>query len=131
MLGDETTAEALEVVCGPIVELIKRTFKAGNAASALADLQKALDQLIISQFLSPSFLRCFLLYSFVVPTVVEALRSRVQEPQKAVRILNRLLGRHQHSLYRFLHSVHCGETIIDEFIQWGWSVFSFAFLSLF
>ncbi|KAM0748676.1 hypothetical protein T439DRAFT_69984 [Meredithblackwellia eburnea MCA 4105] len=100
MLGDDGTAAALEVLCGPLVELLKRVYRVGNAANALSDFQKAMDQLII---------------------IVEALRSRVQEPQKGVRIIARLLARHQQPLYDFIHSVHKGETIIEEFLQWGWT----------
>ena len=54
--------------------------------------------------------------------VVEALRSRVQEPQKGVRIIARLLARHQQCLYSFLRDVHNGETIVEEFLQWCWYV---------
>lgn len=53
MLGDEETAAALEVVAGPFIDLIKRVYRVGNGASALGDLQKALDQLIISDLSLP------------------------------------------------------------------------------
>ncbi|KAL8293572.1 hypothetical protein RQP46_000273 [Phenoliferia psychrophenolica] len=99
MLADESTAAALEVVAGPFVALLQRTYRFG-AGAALTDLQKAIDQLII---------------------IVEALRSRVQDPQKAVRILGRLLARHQQSLYTFIHAIHCGDSIVEEFLQWGWT----------
>lgn len=56
--------------------------------------------------------------------VVEALRSRVQDPQKSIRAIARLLERHQQNLYTFLHRVHRKETIIEEFLQWAWCVAS-------
>jgi hypothetical protein len=53
-------------------------------------------------------------------TVVEALRSRIQDPQKSIRVLARLLSRHDQSLYTFVRSVHRKETIVEEFLQWLW-----------
>ncbi|GAA6001489.1 hypothetical protein JCM10207_006692 [Rhodosporidiobolus poonsookiae] len=100
MLAQEDFAAAVEIVTKPFVQLIKRTYKVGNGAQALSDLQRFLDQLII---------------------IVEALRSRVQDPQKSIRILARLLARHQQAAYTFLRSIHRGETIVEEFLQWGWT----------
>lgn len=57
--------------------------------------------------------------------VVEALRSRVQDPQKSIRVLARLLSRHDQSVYTFVRSVHRKETIVEEFLQWLWYVSSF------
>ena len=99
-LADDETAEALDVVCAPIMEFIRRTYKVGNLSAAIADLQRFFDQLII---------------------IVDALRTRIQEPQKAVRILARLLARHTQSVYSFLHHVHREETLIEEFLQWIWT----------
>jgi hypothetical protein len=50
MLGEDKVAEALELVCGPIVTLIKRVYRAGNAAALLGEIQKIMDQLIISLY---------------------------------------------------------------------------------
>ncbi|SCZ97987.1 BZ3500_MvSof-1268-A1-R1_Chr3-3g06502 [Microbotryum saponariae] len=62
MLGEDAIASALEVLAGPIVELIKRIYKVGNLSQAVGSFQRFLDQLII---------------------IIEALRSRIQEPQSA------------------------------------------------
>ena len=99
-LADDETAEALDVVFAPVMEFIRRTYKVGHLASALGDLQRVLDQLII---------------------IVDALRTRIQEPQKAVRILARLLARHTQPVYSFLHHVHREETLVEEFLQWIWT----------
>lgn len=104
MLADESTADALEVVIAPMVEFIKRTYKAGNGSQTITDLEKFMDQLII---------------------IVEALRSRVQEPQKGVRILARLLARHEEWIYRFVRDVHLKETIVEEWLQWLWTLSAF------
>ncbi|GAA98308.1 uncharacterized protein L969DRAFT_46989 [Mixia osmundae IAM 14324] len=101
LMTEDSTAEALEVIIQPIFELIKRTYKTGNMSNALGDLQRFLDQLII---------------------IVDALRSRIQDPQKAVRILARLLSRHQQALYTFLHFIHRDDTVIEEFFQWFWTI---------
>ncbi|GAA5854395.1 hypothetical protein JCM8547_001807 [Rhodosporidiobolus lusitaniae] len=100
LLADENFASAIEVVAQPFVQLLKRTYKVGNGPQALSDLQKFLDQLII---------------------IVEALRSRVQDPQKSIRILARLLSRHQQTAYAFVRSCHRGETIVEEMLQWAWT----------
>ncbi|BGP16492.1 hypothetical protein JCM10213_001171 [Rhodosporidiobolus nylandii] len=100
MLAQEDFAAAIEVVAQPFVALIRRTYKAGNGAQALSDLQRFLDQLII---------------------IIEALRSRVQDPQKSIRIISRLLARHQQAVYTFIRSVHLQETLVEEFLQWAWT----------
>ncbi|GAA5828807.1 hypothetical protein JCM11251_005881 [Rhodosporidiobolus azoricus] len=100
MLSEEKFADAIEVVAEPLVQLLRRTYKVGNAAQFLSDLQKFLDQLVI---------------------IVEALRSRVQEPQKGVRIIARLLARHQQRVYAFVRSVHRKETLVEEILQWAWT----------
>ncbi|BGP32365.1 hypothetical protein JCM10296v2_004146 [Rhodotorula toruloides] len=100
MLAKEDFAAAVEVVLQPLVQLLRRTYRVGNGAQAVADLQKFVEQLIL---------------------VVEALRSRVQDPQKSIRAIARLLERHQQNLYTFLHRVHRKETIIEEFLQWAWT----------
>ncbi|SCV71000.1 BQ2448_3762 [Microbotryum intermedium] len=100
MLGEDAIASALEVLAGPFVELIKRIYKVGNLSQAVGSFQRFLDQLII---------------------IIEALRSRIQEPQKSVRILARLLGRHQQAFYEFIRSIHRRETIIEELLQWFWT----------
>lgn len=99
-LADDDTAEALNVVFAPVMEFIRRTYKVGNLAAAIGDLQRFIDQLII---------------------IVDALRTRIQEPQKAVRILARLLARHTQPVYSFLHHVHREETLVEEFLQWIWT----------
>ncbi|KDE07818.1 hypothetical protein MVLG_01913 [Microbotryum lychnidis-dioicae p1A1 Lamole] len=100
MLGEDAIASALEVLAGPFIELIKRIYKVGNLSQAVGSFQRFLDQLII---------------------IIEALRSRIQEPQKSVRIFARLLGRHQQAFYDFIRSIHRGETIIEELLQWFWT----------
>ncbi|GAA5919480.1 hypothetical protein JCM6882_001062, partial [Rhodosporidiobolus microsporus] len=100
MLAGEKFADAIEVVANPLVQLLKRTYKVGNGAQFLSDLQKFVDQLII---------------------IVEALRSRVQDPQKGIRIIARLLARHQQQVYAFVRSVHRKETLIEEILQWAWT----------
>ncbi|GAA6051050.1 hypothetical protein JCM3770_005473 [Rhodotorula araucariae] len=100
LLAEEDFASAVEVVAQPFVSLLKRTYKVGHGAQALSDVQRFLDQLVI---------------------IVEALRSRIQEPQKSVRVIARLLQRHQQNLYSFVRSVHRGETIVEEFLQWAWT----------
>lgn len=57
LIAEDSTAEALEVLIAPFFEFLKRTYKIGNAAQAVVDLQKFMDQLII---------------------IVDALRSRIQ-----------------------------------------------------
>lgn len=49
LLGQDDIARALEVLAGPFVELLKRTYKVGNSAGALTSLQRFIDQLIISE----------------------------------------------------------------------------------
>ncbi|GAA6028229.1 hypothetical protein JCM8097_006928 [Rhodosporidiobolus ruineniae] len=100
MLAEEGFAAAIEVVADPFVQLLRRTYKVGNGAQLLSDFQKFLDQLII---------------------IVEALRSRVQDPQKSIRILARLLARRQQSAYTFVRSVHRNETLVEEGLQWAWT----------
>lgn len=120
LLGEDHIARSLEVLAGPFVELLKRTYKVGNGSAALTNLQRFMDQLIISQSLG-TFMRTGLRADNKSSSaVLEALRSRIQDPQKSVRIIARLLERHQHGLYDFLRSVHKGESIIEEFLQWFW-----------
>lgn len=54
MLATEEFAAAIEVVAKPFVAALKRTYKVGGA-QALSDLQKFLDQLIISASFSSFF----------------------------------------------------------------------------
>lgn len=49
LLGEESTAKALEVVVAPFVDFLKRVYKIGDAAKGLSDFQRAVDQLIISE----------------------------------------------------------------------------------
>ncbi|GAA5959730.1 hypothetical protein JCM3765_000079 [Sporobolomyces pararoseus] len=100
MLANEDFAAAIEIVAEPFIALLKRTYRIGNAAQLLSDVQTFLNQLII---------------------IVEALRSRIQDPQKSIRVLARLLSRHDQSLYTFIRSVHRKETIVEEFLQWLWT----------
>ncbi|GAA5938828.1 uncharacterized protein JCM15063_004881 [Sporobolomyces koalae] len=100
MLANEEFAAAIEVVAQPFIALLKRTYRIGNAAQLLSELQTFMNQLII---------------------IVEALRSRIQEPQKSIRVLARLLSRHDQSLYTFVRAVHRKETIVEEFLQWLWT----------
>lgn len=51
LLGEDDIARALEVLAGPFVEMLKRTYKVGNSAAALTSLQRFIDQLIISECL--------------------------------------------------------------------------------
>ena len=37
-----------------------------------------------------------------------------------MRVIARLLQRHQQNLYSFVRSVHRNETIVEEFLQWAW-----------
>lgn len=46
MLAQEDFAAAMEVVLEPVVQLLKRTYRVGNGAQAVADLQKFVEQLI-------------------------------------------------------------------------------------
>jgi hypothetical protein len=92
--------KALETVTKPAIELIKRIYLIGNAAQAVADFQANMEELL---------------------TILEALRARVQDPQKGVRMLARFLSRHQQGVYDFVRRVHNGETIIDELFQWAWT----------
>ncbi|GAA6016304.1 hypothetical protein JCM11491_006809 [Sporobolomyces phaffii] len=100
MLANEDFAAAIETVAKPFIALLKRTYRIGNAAQLLSDVQTFLNQLVI---------------------IVEALRSRIQDPQKSIRVLARLLSRHDQSLYTFVRSVHRKETIVEEFLQWLWT----------
>ncbi|GAA5893441.1 hypothetical protein JCM8208_000800 [Rhodotorula glutinis] len=100
LLAQEDFASAVEITTHPFISFLKRTYKVGHGAQALTDFQSFLDQLII---------------------IVEALRSRIQDPQKSVRVIARLLQRHQQNLYSFVRSVHRSETIIEEFLQWAWT----------
>lgn len=47
MLAKEDFAAAVEVVLQPIVQLLRRTYRVGNGAQAVADLQKFVEQLIL------------------------------------------------------------------------------------
>ncbi|KAI7944396.1 hypothetical protein MJO28_010091 [Puccinia striiformis f. sp. tritici] len=97
MLSEESVAEAMEVLISPLLEFLKRTYNIGNAVQALDDAQSFIEQLI---------------------TVVNALRSRIQDPQKSIRVLARLLTRHQNNLYGWLHQIHVHDSIIEDFFQW-------------
>jgi len=57
MLANEEFAAAIEIVAEPFIALLKRTYRIGNAAQLLSDVQTFLNQLIISEF----FLSLFLL----------------------------------------------------------------------
>lgn len=37
-----------------------------------------------------------------------------------MRIIARLLERHESALYDFIRNVHRGESLIEEFLQWFW-----------
>jgi hypothetical protein len=49
----------------------------------------------------------------------------MQDPQKAVRVIARLLARHQVPLYAFLHQLHREDSTIEEFFQWLWTATTF------
>jgi len=97
MLSENSVAEAVEVLINPLLEFLKRTYHIGNAARALDHTQDFIEQLI---------------------TVVNALRSRIQDPQKSIRVLGRLISRHQNNFYGWLHEIHAHDSIIEEFFQW-------------
>ncbi|KAA1099334.1 hypothetical protein PGT21_003790 [Puccinia graminis f. sp. tritici] len=97
MLSEDSVAEAMEVLVAPLMELLKRTYTIGNAVQALDDAQNFIEQLI---------------------TVVNALRSRIQDPQKSIRVLARLLTRHQNNFYGWLHQIHTHDSIVEEFFEW-------------
>jgi len=99
LLGEDDVASALECLASPFVEGLKRVYK-HHGSAFVQDLQKFADQLII---------------------IVEALRARIQDPQKSVRILNKLLARHQGALYSFVRGVHRRDTLVEEFLQWAWT----------
>lgn len=98
------TLEAFEVLVTPFLEFLKRTYKIGNGPQAVDDSQKFIEQLI---------------------TIVTALRHRIQDPQKSVRIIARLLDRHQQTLYAWIRSIHTQDSIIEEIFQWAWTAMMF------
>ncbi|KAH9458753.1 hypothetical protein Pst134EA_018910 [Puccinia striiformis f. sp. tritici] len=42
----------------------------------------------------------------------------MEHPQKSIRVLARLLTRHQNNLYGWLHQIHVHDSIIEDFFQW-------------
>jgi len=56
MLANEDFAAAIEVVAAPFIALLKRTYRVGNAAQLLSEMQTFMNQLIISTF--DSHLHC-------------------------------------------------------------------------
>jgi len=48
MLANEDFAAAIEVVAAPFIALLKRTYRVGNAAQLLSEMQTFMNQLIIS-----------------------------------------------------------------------------------
>ena len=51
MLANEDFAAAIEIVAEPFIALLKRTYRIGNAAQLLSDVQTFVNQLIISECL--------------------------------------------------------------------------------
>lgn len=97
MLSEESTTEAIKILVTPILEFIKRTYQVGNTVKALDDLQSFVEHLI---------------------TAIHALRSRVQDPQKSIRVLSRLIAGHQHKFYEWLHMFHIQDPLIEECLEW-------------
>ncbi|KAG0145583.1 hypothetical protein CROQUDRAFT_78698 [Cronartium quercuum f. sp. fusiforme G11] len=104
MLSEDSILEALELLAAPFLEFLKRTYKIANASQAVDDAHKFVEQLI---------------------TILSALRSRIQDPQKSVRIIARLLNRHQQALYTWIRAIHTQDPIIEEFFQWAWTAMMF------
>ncbi|KAH9811370.1 hypothetical protein DFH28DRAFT_1131315 [Melampsora americana] len=104
MFSEGTTLEALEILVTPFLEFLKRTYKIGNGPQAVDDAQKFIEQLI---------------------TILNALRNRIQDPQKSVRIIARLLDRHQQTFYAWIRSIHTHDSIIEEIFQWAWTAMMF------
>lgn len=88
LLADPKMKRAFEELQAPLIQLVRR-INSIPGERALADLTRALDQFVI---------------------VIEALRARVQEPQKSIRMIMTVLLNHEQSLYAFLHRVHCGDS---------------------
>ncbi|MBW0481062.1 hypothetical protein O181_020777 [Austropuccinia psidii MF-1] len=97
IFSEASSVEAIEIVINPFLEFLKRTYQIGDAAKTIEDAQNFFEQLI---------------------KIVNALRSRIQDPQKSVRVLCRLLAKHQNNLYTWLHLIHRKDSIIEEFLQW-------------
>jgi hypothetical protein len=100
MLSEEQVTDALEVVISPFMELIKKAQKAGVASAVLNDFEHFMNQLIV---------------------IIDALRARIQDPQKAVRIISRLLAKYQSTWYSHIHQIHNQDTVVEEFFQWCWT----------
>lgn len=98
MLEDETIREALKVLIEPLGEILKRVYKVGNGSQVIEDIEKFLGQLI---------------------TIIDALRSRIQDPQKSIRILSKLLAKHQQGFYNFFYRIHRQDSTIEEFFEWA------------
>lgn len=56
MLANEDFAVAIEVVAEPFIALLKRTYRIGNAAQLLSDVQTFFNQLVISSCFVTTFL---------------------------------------------------------------------------
>lgn len=54
MLANEEFAAAIETVAEPLIALLKRTYRIGNAAQLLSDVQTFMNQLVISELTSLS-----------------------------------------------------------------------------
>ncbi|KAI8459415.1 hypothetical protein BY996DRAFT_3865544 [Phakopsora pachyrhizi] len=101
MLREDSTIGSLEIVVAPFAEFLKRTYKITNCVETIEDLRIFFQQLIV---------------------IVHALRSRIQDPQKSIRVLSRLLEKHQSSVYQWFHSVHIRDPTMAEVFQWLKSV---------
>ena len=97
LLSEESFAASLELTCSPLVELLFRAQKQGNLTTLLSSAEDFLGQLIV---------------------VIEALRVRMGEPQKGVRIIAKLFARFQPALYTFLHKFHKSDSLIEELLHW-------------
>ncbi|EGF99633.1 uncharacterized protein MELLADRAFT_94195 [Melampsora larici-populina 98AG31] len=104
IFSESSTLEAFEILVTPFLEFLKRTYKIGNGPQAVDDSQKFIEQLI---------------------TILTALRNRIQDPQKSVRIIARLLDRHQQTLYAWIRSIHTHDSIFEEIFQWAWTAMMF------
>jgi hypothetical protein len=89
LLAEGSTIQAWSSLAGPFIELLQRFAKGGNLPPALSNLETFLDQLIVQ---------------------IETVRSRVQDEQKSVRSIDKVLSSHQKSLYQFLNRVHRRDT---------------------
>lgn len=138
MLSEARTLEALEVLVTPFMEFLKRTYKIGDSSQVLDDAQKFVEQLITilnalrsriqgscCTFLTVSRPPAALFWISCCSAHLNISCGLSLDPQKSVRIIGRLLSKHQQSLYAWLHSIHTHDSIIEEFFQWAWTATMF------